>query len=429
MNALPGDYDFVENWFRSHDRKSRASWERVLDRHKVFGEGAYSKYGTAVAGFVLDVLTDPTTYTGLGIAKAARSIQGAGGTVKLLTEAEKLRGVGRAASVFGEKLIPRFRLKQFAQTSDEAQEAIEAFFTRQAESGAREAIEREAMEETVISLNSKLNFEEMRMMSLFMDQPGALEKAINHIASIRGYKPEQVEAVLNAAGEFRDLNRQWWEEAEALGLLKKGQKLENYIAARDPLTKKSMRENRRLMARRNIDEMTEEEVVQFFPEFFQGTEKAPFMMSKVVRTVQERLALGMPTELNIGMSTLQRGYEQVQAVNGRRLMRTVFNDTQISRRIEDVSLLKDFNHLAEWRKKGYSLFDLDEMKTITTVDLNKMSAKDLVKKVNDPAGGIYQLPTTIVQDMTKAQKVLTNQSQWKGMDTKNTWVCGRDMPF
>uniref|UniRef100_A0A6M3L6W2 Putative structural protein n=1 Tax=viral metagenome TaxID=1070528 RepID=A0A6M3L6W2_9ZZZZ len=413
LNALPGDYDFVENWYKTHDRKPRASWERILNDHKVFGDYAYSRHTAAVVGFLADVLTDPTTYTGLGLGRAAAKLGAMGGMTRLLTAAEKA-GVTKAGK-FGDLFLPGFRVKQFGLRGQEAKEAVQAY--EGLKIGLRTAQEQgaEGLRETMKVLMASLSEEERRLLQLFGDQPEAMDKALNNYFVRRGISGEDAEAVKQGIQKFRTTLQDWGEAEVKEGLLSPTELKAFYIPKRDPLTGKSKRVWRNFIGNRSKDELTYEEAMTWYPELLTGTEKAPFQKAAGFKTVQERVVKAHPTELDIGLSTLQRGFEHIRATTTKRFLESVLTDKQIARRIDDLTLLKDAQFMAELRKKGYSLLDLSDMKTLEADQAFKLGPQEAFEKVFMKDGGLIALPTPIVQDLIRAEKVVTNPTDWQLM--------------
>jgi len=74
-NALPFiDEEDVVAW--GLPKPERHSYSDVLREAKIFDDEGYGRWGSAVGGLMLDILLDPTTYTGYGtVANMAKGLQ------------------------------------------------------------------------------------------------------------------------------------------------------------------------------------------------------------------------------------------------------------------------------------------------------------------------------------------------------------------
>ena len=347
-NALPG----IE-----FERARRPGWSEVLRESDMFGENESmgNRWGAPALGFLMDVFLDPTTYTGFGTLKALRALRGYGGTAGVIDALARASMPG--AQGFGEKFLPHFELRQFAlRGGDEAKAAVDKYLERRLDMfGTRDTMLRE-MDVVARDLRAGLNDDEARLLTMFMDQPDDKFRM-----AIREYleqtnNAERVPFVMEKAKVFREAWEEWGQKEIDLGVLDEA--TVRYVPAREPQTRASDAIWKDFMDGRLFpDRMKLEDIAPEFrpPGPMQGGEKAMFNHAKHFETIQQRIAAGMPTEFDIGLSTLRRGFEHVRAVSSRKFLKQVLDDRDIVRPL-DHRTAEEFlrsGEVALWKERGY----------------------------------------------------------------------------
>tara|TARA_R110000744_G_scaffold271950_3_gene384997 strand:- start:4196 stop:10831 length:6636 start_codon:yes stop_codon:yes gene_type:complete len=452
-NALPG----VE-----YQEAKRPSWGQYLDEKDVFGDGTMGTVGAMVAGFVLDVGLDPLTYVPIvGKAKAAGRIgkllgmsnktaqtaaritravsspvigaaaelgavgRRADGSVAALSAASNLpfigEGAGKVADKAGEMFLPNYKVRQYGLTSDEAGAEVRKFLDQERKLKGDIDEGMISIQETVNAISGNLTDKESLLFMAYMDQPEKLQKQVGKLladANIGPGTPEYKE-VFDKVESFRSLFKEWGEEEVKEGVLSQGQVLSHYAPANNPLTKKSERMWKKLVERGFIGdkELAEIDGVHIKPGTI-GLQTAGFAKSKLYKTIEERIYAGLPTELDLAKSTMKRGMEHVRAVQSRRFLRSVVDDSEVMRRVD----------MTDMSEEAFSaIHKTQEAQGYVALDISKMSEAKNIQDVSK-VGEVVFMPKEFADHLQTAEGLMqgdgianqvwgtmkTMQGIWKG---------------
>jgi len=419
-NALPG----IEL-----ERARRPGWADVLKRSGMFNESTTpGRWGAAGLGLVMDVMLDPTTYTGFGTVKALRALRGAGGSAGVV-DALARRSVPGAQS-FGEMFLPHFQLRQFGLRGDEkAQTAVTNFLDHKQDFHAYRDTMMRDLEEVTGKLRAGLTEDESRLMTMFMDQPQFEDILRGHLLE-RGMS-DRAEFILEKAKGFRTEWNKWADEGIAAGILDKA--TARYVPIRDPQTGRSeMIWSDLVDGRLYPDRMG---IKDIDPEFMPPSPlelDATFNYAKQFKYAQQRIEAGVPTELDIGLNHLRRGFEQTRAMSTRRLLKAVIEDTTVVRKLQPKDAKKWLKSDATqaWYRAGYVPVNIEDLAKAHVEEAGEGIA-DAAKYVGDTVDlgkSVHLMPEVMVDHLKKANEVMsdptaagqfwnnfkTMQSIWKG---------------
>jgi hypothetical protein len=356
-------------------------------------------YLSAVGGFVLDVLLDPTTYFG------GKAVELTGKGLKAIpgvTKATETVGKTKVAQTLGKAFIPDFEFTRMVKEGKLSGKAAERFkaarLARQTSVGQGQ----NEVKEIVTQLAAGMTPEERRLIGLFLDQPGALEGQLAAVAQT----PADLARLRSKADAFRSFFRDLADEEQAAGILSPSQVRAHYATGTTPVTKNSERAWQQFIQERGIapaaDQM--EDLFNTIGLPWQAGQGTPgFAKPKAFRTLEERVLAGVPTELDIALMSTRRSLESVRQVATRRFVDTVLSDPEIARRVIDPALLQDEHFLKALQGKGYGIYNP-------------------LKKGEAP----YILPKPIVNELTEADRIFSDNEVLrafldKAHDLQNLW--------
>lgn len=401
-NALPG----IEM-----ERARRPGWADVLRNTEMFNEDTQGgRWSSAGLGFAMDILLDPTTYTGFGTVKALKALRGMGGSAGLV-DALARRSVPGAQG-FGEAFLPHFQLRQFAlRGGKEAKDAVEKLLSRKQDFfGERDSMMRE-MHNVVGDLRAGLYEDEARLITMFIDQPKKKFEDIIRTHLQQAGQEDRYGMVMEKAKAFRVQWFQWGKEEVKEGLLDK--MTVRYNPLRDPQTGRTGRVwNDFVDGRIFPDQISIEEIDPAFrpPAPLLGAQNATFNHAKQYKTAQQRIAAGMPTELDVGLNTARRGLEHVRAMSTRRFLKGVVDDSEIVQKLDGADaevFLRDAAIQRQWKEAGYIPVNLETLKKGEVDDTGAFFGVEFfdAAKKGDP---IHMMPEVVVDHLRKANEVMSD---------------------
>lgn len=481
-NALPGF---------THDEARRLSSTDLLMEHTdVFSDTAAGRWGAMGLGLLMDVVLDPLTTpfmglkvlnAGVGIAKTGRRLGGLGlgtGTVPLMNVAGQAAwaagrdagGVAKALDIlarqnvpgaqrFGDSFIPDFDFKQAIIKADPADkkklvDQFDQWKNQRVKTVADYNSQMTDLKTAAQDIKQGLTREEDVFFGLWLDQPDeqfakAVTAATKVFTKREGVSsPQYYSELMDKAKKFRShyLEMAQKETVESMGLWSADDMIANYTPGRTPTTPRSERFWRNVKEQSPEDRIAREQIeilrkmgvdMPANQGGLKGTEKLTPAQSKSFDTVQQRLAMSEPTELNASLAFIQRGIESVRAMTTRNFVLSVADDPLISRRIIDEASGEVINHGVDLTlsavkkpgfqedlvKRGYALIDLAAVKTYTkiptgvAVDTGQKAIDDVLKPFEleevvelGKSGGLHIMPTPVVKDLMKVDDLLSDHS-------------------
>ena len=378
--------------------------------------GKEHPYTAAVAGFVFDVLLDPTTYFGFGLAKVGK----AAGSI---TAVERLKGMAagsEAGMAWRKTFMPNSVLKglkegenadELAAVINDLNEGVEGyvaivgkdvregagdFLSQQVRKDASTANQLEVLRENVIKSAGEMNEGELRLVGAFLDNPKLVEGLIGELKVDANTKAQMMEGVSEWKGMFDEM----FEAEKAEGLFDKSQMRSNYSAGMEPVTEHSrkivqkMFELRfgKVVGRKAHEKATGDGIATITEN---GIMKSS--MTKQYPTLESRLIDLVMTETNVALMATKRGIESIRKINTQKFYDGILSDPRIAVPIDQVVAM-DSRHATHeaLRQSGMRIFQSPALST---------------KKAKGQLAGdeqmYYALPAAMVDNLEDMNKVMS----------------------
>ncbi len=338
-----------------------------------------TKGEAAVGGFALDVLTDPLTYLGPGLFRAAagglRRVPGITRAATAVKESAPVQGLARA-------FIPDFEVKQLGEAGKRFIGAREELFRfRPQEEGAMFATSiRQAVGDAT---------------------PKQLEDVTEQI--FKGISPEQLPDDLRGV---YDRFRTVFDEVERLdvqaGVLDEAALLDNYLPVRFPEQKGLARIFGPVRQRREA-----------------------FQRARKFETPLERLEAGVPTELNMARIAALRSAESIRARSTKEFFEQILDDPQISTRVkkhlrpdevpEGMALFMPRAGLRLFRRDGVVPSKLIKEAQESGQAFLRVGIDDLKSVLSVGENPVFLMPTEIVESLNGLNRTLFNDKATNGL--------------
>ena len=336
------------------------------------------EWWSAGAGLVLDIVTDPLTYTGVGLVSKLARGKGLIKTAEAIEKATPLTAIKGAASLpfisrpadwvagtklgkklispvyqgFGKRFIKDFEFKQLEKKHPELAESIKNALREERQMRIDMKLGKVDVKDAVEALTKNMSTGQRRLFGAMMDQPEDLKSLIRQVA---GGDPDAESTMLRKMdGIIEYYNEEGIDNVKA-GLLSpeafEGRK-GRYTPGLIPFTKSGKESAQELMARLGVesDELGYEIVpgirTSFSPQIGSGTFNPA--KRKTYDTIEERVLAGIPTEMDVGIQMARRGFESVRYAASRRFADAVLSDPMIARPIADVNLAKTLAKVYEF---------------------------------------------------------------------------------
>ena len=386
-NALPG-FDEDDAFRITGKRPTRASFSDVLKESgiELFDPDKGGKWYAAGAGLVLDIVLDPLTYAGgIGVMKRVP------GVIPFLESAKTAIGGTRAGAGLGRRFVTDFAVNQAAREGVITKEAASTFLKGKTQYYDDVQNGKVDVRDVALQLAAGMTTGERRLMGLFLDQPDRLKGVLRQMAET----PEQYATLEKKMTAFsKEFERMATDEVGA-GVLSPSVVRANYAAGRLPQTEKSADALRQLMDKMGYEESRRAAEVAGGAG---GLETLPgFSKAKSFQSLEERIAAGVPTEMDIALLTAKRGFESVRAIATRRFADSVLSDKNIARRIDDVTEFLDGKgdiaepFLASLKEKGYGVW-----RPVPAAGTERTA---------------YVLPKVFIDELNYMDKVFTGESE------------------
>jgi len=422
INALPG----IEL-----EGARRPGWSDVLKQTEVFGGSTTGRYTAAGLGFLMDVMLDPTTYTGFGTVKLLNAARKAGGAPALIDSLAR-RGVPLSQG-FGEKFIPHFLVKQYGvRAGKEAQELlgkegpeiVQSYLNKKAGFFAEVDQGYVQVQEVAASLAANMTTDQRIMFTLFLDQGDEKFKAIIKSHLMEKGVSDRYDEVIEKADEFRDAWAKFADDEVGAGALSQSvvREWDKYAPARDPLTKGSVRAWKEFISGKNSDDyMNLDDIRRIDPDAANkfaentgllGTDVPTFARSKVYNNIIERVVAGHPVELDVVKATTKRGMESVRAVATRGFVKSTLDDPTIVRKFDKAeggALFKDAGKVAELERRGYAIMHPRTLKQYQKKELDEIGENGIWADLLADNPGAVIMPKPIYEDLVKMNRFMKDE--------------------
>jgi hypothetical protein len=365
---------------------------------------------TAVAGLVLDIVLDPTTYVtaGAGIfgkigklapfvspfaaaAKGARAVSRTALGQRKITAfwSQSENVIANLPNLLGRSFSPRFKWEQAIREADpENQQALAMFMSdltvRDIEqfvgtdslsagladlvkeggeafankggvlemTGAVEPFKNRldqgvSVKDFVTSLSADMTQMERRMMGLFLDRPEELMKIV------RDAVPERAAFIEQKLASFTDYFQLLAKEENKAGLWSHLEIKDFYAPGTETLSKESQKLMQEMFKKMGIGKNRDLVLEQLAPGHKGIEGKAFFEMEKKFLSLEQRVLRANGTELDISAMAVNRGFHSTRRMANKRLLDAVFSNPELVKQIRDADGLLDKRawSLAQFVKK------------------------------------------------------------------------------
>ncbi len=440
-NVLPGiDEEMVVSM--GLPMPERSTYADVLREMKIFDSEGHGRWGSAVGGLMLDILTDPFTYTGYGtIVNAAKGLNKYKAIAKGVQKLErggaylrKIEKVDRAIDSLTRKFITKGGVKSLDRrlqkgdisfsglerdpygASDTAGEVIGALRGGGKESAAQalkniEEFEgaipqgKKRVEALVKGLIGQSDESELMLIGAYMQVPEVFNNQLKEVASKGLVRTEDVPGILAKRDEFAEAYFKYYKGEVARGVINEGSLQANYMSGIQPITKGSKQFNKDIRAKAGIQGVVKEEA-KYGSQLFQNAEHPGFTMPSKFKTVLDAMHGGYAREVNVGVNLLDRGFKHEQAMAWADFMDNTLNNPAIAHKIT-TKLTKGAEN--DFRALGYDIFH----RKIFGDEVSYLMPKEIVGEINHMQK-VWSDPDEM-QDLFKAFDWFN--STWKGWAT------------
>ena len=378
--------------------------------------GKEHPYTAAVAGFVFDVLLDPTTYFGFGLAKVGK----AAGSLTAVQRIKSTVAGSPMGMSWRKQFMPNSVLKglkegenadELAAVINDLNEGVEGyvaivgkdvregagdFLAQQVRKDASTANQLEVLRENVIKYAGEMNEGELRLVGAFLDNPKLVEGLVGELKVDANTKAQMMEGVSEWKGMFDEM----FEAEKAEGLFDKSQMRSNYSAGMEPVTEHSrkivqkMFELRfgKVVGRKAHEKATGDGIATITEN---GIMKSS--MTKQYPTLESRLIDLVMTETNVALMATKRGIESIRKINTQKFYDGILSDPRIAVPIDQVVAM-DSRHATHeaLRQSGMRIFQSPALST---------------KKAKGQLAGdeqmYYALPSAMVDNLEDMNKIMS----------------------
>lgn len=416
--------------FGFQDQVRRTSWGDIFSGKR--GETAFtfkgenSKVNAAAAGFVFDILLDPTTWFGYGLLKVTKGVgkldELAGPVVKkaklshAITESVAGRGFrklfvpnglvkglrdGESAQEIAEMVtnLNKDRGIEEVVTAEQIQEASQDFLSSQIRKDAAIAGQQEALRENILKVASDMNEGELRLIGAFLDQPKVVDGLIKELKVDDNTR----QVLKKGVDEWRDMFDTMFEAEQEVGLFDKAQFRANYSVGTEPVTEFSKKMVEKIFEIRFGKDVG----IKKYNEATKGvvtiTDNGVMKSSyqKSYPTLESRLMDLVNTETNVALMSVRRGMESIRKVNTQKFYNGILTDTRIAVPIDQVVAEDATNVLhTQLKQHGMRIWKAPALST---------------KKVKGQKAGdepmYYALPAAMVDNLEDMNKIFTSTSE------------------
>lgn len=390
-----------------------------------------SPYATAAAGFVLDVILDPTTWFGFGLAKVAvgigRADKAAGAALNMRRVSDVVSN-SEAGKTFRRMFVPNslvkglkdgYQAEEIANTinrikkeqgsaevitKEDVMEGGVDFLAKQIRRDATIGMQTNALREKILSTASEMNEGELRLVGAYLDQPDVVEGLIGKLKV-----DDETKVVIKKGVEgWQEVMQKFFDEEEAVGLLDRAQFRVNYSAGMEPVTELSRSIVETMFKVRFGEDAGSAMYKKASADGIatvteNGIMKASY--AKKYPTLESRLHALVPTETNVALMATRRGVESIKKVNTQKFYDTIISDTRIAVPIDQV--------VAENARSP-----LHEMLKDNGMDIWKAPALSIrkgAKQASGEEGVYYAIPSAMKEQLDDMTKMIQGSDETSGL--------------
>ena len=378
-------------------------------------------YAIAAAGFVADVVLDPTTWFGFGFGKVAVGIgklDEAAGAVTGARRASDLITNSKAGQQYRRLFMPNSLLKGLKEgyqaeeiadtinrlggdqgtrlvTAEDVKSGTVDFMAQQIRKDSAVSLQTVALRENILKIAADMNEGELRLVGAYLDQPKVVEGLINQLKVDDATK----QVISKGVEEWKDMFNKIFEEEETVGLLDKAQFRANYSAGLEPVTELSRAIVENMFKVRfgkdagsaMYEKATQDGIATITEN---GILKASY--AKKYPTLESRIQDLVPTETNVALMATRRGMESIKKVNTQKFYDAIISDTRIAVPIDQsvAENLRDPTH---------------QMLKENGMDVWKAPALSVRKQTKQTTGEeniYYAIPSAMKEQMDDMTKII-----------------------
>lgn len=444
-NALP---------FYEDERARRLSFTNILQDHGGLNETAAQKGLAFGVGLALDIAMDPFFSPLKGVTKlnaffsavdkahplvlganagklAAKTLGAAAGVNNAYDLAQAIPAFATLRKAF----IPHSAIKDLAYDPaypELTKEVIDELLKRMRGRNIAVDMGMARIDEEVSTMIATMTPEQRALMGYFADQgPETLEAVIRKLPEIGGDE-EVVQVMMNKLGWLRGRWNKMADTEIMVGLLSPNVKRAHYMHGTAPVTEGSKRMHRHFSELMHPKvEILEDKLADEVTNIAKGItgDSLGAAKAKHHQSIAARVKAGLPTELDVGLVALKRGFDHVRATSTWELLDWMLDPaTGIARALDP----DDAAVLAGLAKSKKGLFS----------EAMEKSGYDIWHATKNEGGdAAYLLPKPILEELTKADDFFRNdstlatfmrsmrtfQSAWKGYAVLSPGFHARNM--
>ena len=386
-----------------------------------------SPYATAAAGFVFDVLLDPTTWFGFGLTKVGRGLGALDNAAGPLVKRARLSAIATESDggkAFRKLFMPNSLVKglkdgegaeEIAQIINGLNQGVEGYKPIAREdvmSGGADFLsglirkdaavmnQTDALRENILKAAGSMNEGELRLVGAFLDKPKVVDGLI-----------EELKVDNNTKGLLRSGVKQWeemfqkiFDAEEEVGLFDKAQFRANYSHGTEPVTEMSRAIVQKMFELRfgkeqgislynrasgaGIATITDNGIMNS-----SYAKKYPSLESRIMDLVN--------TETNVALMATRRGMQSIRKVNTQKFYDGILSDTRIAVPIDQRVALDARDPLHDTlNKHGMKIW--------------KAPALSTRKAARQAAGDeqmYYALPAAMVDQLDDMTKIISGKDE------------------
>ena len=388
-------------------------------------------YAVAAAGFVADVLLDPTTWFGFGLGKVAVGIGKLDEVAGAATRTRRISDLvtnSEAGKTYRRLFMPNSLMKGLkegyqaeeiadtinrlggdqgtkAVTAEDVKEGTVDFMAQQIRKDSAISLQTVALRENILKVAADMNEGELRLVGAYLDQPDVVQGLISQLKVDDATK----QVISKGVAEWKDMFNKIFEEEEAVGLLDKAQFRANYSAGMEPVTELSRAIVENMFKVRfgkdagsaMYEKATQDGIATITEN---GIMKASY--AKKYPTLESRLQDLVPTETNAALMATRRGMESIKKVNTQKFYDTIISDTRIAVPIDQVVAenLRDPTHQM-LKESGMAIWKAPAL-----------SVRKQTKQAKGEDNIYYAIPSAMKEQLDDMTKLIT------GSDDTNVLV-------
>ena len=386
-----------------------------------------SPYATAAAGFVFDVLLDPTTWFGFGLTKVGRGLGALDNAAGPLVKRARLSAIvseSDGGKAFRKLFMPNSLVKglkdgegaeEIAQIINGLNQGVEGYkpITREdVMSGGADFLsglirkdaavmnQTDALRENILKAAGDMNEGELRLVGAFLDQPKVVDGLI-----------EELKVDSNTKGLLRSGVKQWeemfqkiFDAEEEVGLFDKAQFRANYSHGTEPVTEMS-----RAIVQKMFELRFGKEQGMSLYNRASGAGIATITDNGIMNssyakkypTLESRIMDLVNTETNAALMATRRGMQSIRKVNTQKFYDGILSDTRIAVPIDQRVALDTRDPLHDTlNKHGMKIWKAPALST-----------RKAARQASGDEQMYYALPAAMVDQLDDMTKIISGKDE------------------